>query len=656
MRASRSEMVRLARAHWPTWTWMSVGGVLGAFLVVALVLLAGSAPYEMVGNPDPGALTRIGTPLLRFVANVAAALCTGGLAFAVCFVVPAASGTVAPEGYLALRRSGRWALVWFAAALLLVPFDTANTTGQPVTELSSLTSLFGLVDALQGPKAWLLTAALALVIALGCRATLRWQPTVVLLAVSVFAVLPPLAAGHVSSDTGHDIATTALMVHVAAAAVWVGASLSLIIHLWRGDRLPEATGQRYSRLTVVCAVAVAISGGAAGWWLVPPQHLVTTGYGAVLLAKIGALVLIAVVAAVLRRRVLAGSAHRARVVRVASVELAALLVTVGASAALTHLKPASLADDDVSGQQTLLGYDLPGPPTWSTLALEWRLDALFTPLAILFAAAYLVGVVRLHRRGLRWPWGRTAAWLAGCLVLLVATSSGLGTYATAMLSMHMTAHMLSSMLAPVLLALGGPLTLLQRARTATSALPGPHEWVRTLRDSRLMTVLTHPLVVLALFAGTPFALYFTSLFDSAMRFHWAHQAITGSFLVFGYLFAWVVIGVDRLPRPMPNLARIGLLLAAMPAQVVLSALMMNTERVIGDGPAGANMYTALALPWVPDLLADQWLAGVIALVICEITLFAALVVLVARWREMDEDTDSGFDETPLLTAVAEHRR
>ena len=38
------------------------------------------------------------------------------------------------------------------------------------------------------------------------------------------------------------------------------------------------------------------------------------------------------------------------------------------------------------------------------------------------------------------------AWLLGCLVLLFATSSGLGRYMPAMFSMHMAAHMLLSML------------------------------------------------------------------------------------------------------------------------------------------------------------------------------------------------------------------
>jgi putative copper resistance protein D len=67
---------------------------------------------------------------------------------------------------------------------------------------------------------------------------------------------------------------------------------------------------------------------------------------------------------------------------------------------------------------------------------------------------YVAGVVRLRRRGDQWPTGRLVAWLLGCAALLFATSSGIGRYMPAMFSMHMAAHMLLSMLVPILLALG----------------------------------------------------------------------------------------------------------------------------------------------------------------------------------------------------------
>jgi putative copper resistance protein D len=73
--------------------------------------------------------------------------------------------------------------------------------------------------------------------------------------------------------------------------------------------------------------------------------------------------------------------------------------------------------------------------------------------------------------------GRTVAWLSGCTVILVATSSGVGRYSMAMFSVHMGVHMLLSMLAPILLVLGGPVTLALRALPAAGVgnPPGPRE-------------------------------------------------------------------------------------------------------------------------------------------------------------------------------------
>lgn len=232
--------------------------------------------------------------------------------------------------------------------------------------------------------------------------------------------------------------------------------------------------------------------------------------------------------------------------------------------------------------------------------------------------------------------------MVGCALLLVATSSGIGRYAPAMFSVHMVHHMLVGMLVPMLLALGGPLTLAGRALPDED---GPGEWLELLRTSALLRWLTHPAVALVLFVGAPFLVYFTSVFDAAMRFHWAEQALTAVFLVLGCLFAWAVVGVDEVPRPLPALARLGMLLAAMPGDAVFAAAVMNTHRVIGNGPAGYLMYTALHLPWVPDLLADQWAGGVAALAIGEVALLVALAAVLARWSDESDDRSGpgGYD-------------
>jgi putative copper resistance protein D len=259
-------------------------------------------------------------------------------------------------------------------------------------------------------------------------------------------------------------------------------------------------------------------------------------------------------------------------------------------------------------------------------------------------ATYLCGVRRLQRGGVSWSAARTATWLAGCLVLLLVTSSGLGRYAPAMFSVQAAAHMLVGMLAPILLVLGAPLSLAAAAlRPATGdQLPGVREWLVAARDSAVLRLVTHPLVGASVFIGAPFLLYFTPALDVTVRFHWAHLAMDLLFLLIGYLFAWMIIGPDPLPRPIPPLMRLGLLLAVMPADIVFAASVLSSHRVLGDGLAGANLYTALDLPWVASLAADQRLGAYLLLGIGEASVLLVLVVLVAQWRHDADDDANGY--------------
>jgi putative copper resistance protein D len=193
--------------------------------------------------------------------------------------------------------------------------------------------------------------------------------------------------------------------------------------------------------------------------------------------------------------------------------------------------------------------------------------------------------------------------------------------------------MLLTMLAPVLLVVGAPLTLWQ-------AVAPPGAALRTLFSSAAVRALTHPVVALVLFAASPFLLYFTGLFDAAVRFHWAHTAIAVWFFAVGLLFSWVVVGVDPLPRKLPNLARLGMLLAAMPADTVFAAVLMTTRTVVGNGPAGDNFYQAVALPWARDLLADQWAGGLVALIVTEVSLLAVVIFLLLRWWSVENAADA----------------
>jgi cytochrome c oxidase assembly factor CtaG/putative copper export protein len=596
----------------------------GALIVLAVSLVAGAFPYSSLSIRDPGAVVRVGAPLLRFVVDAAATVGTGALVFAAFFTRRPESGLISPAAFAALRTAGRAALVWALAALVLWPFDTAATAGLPLHRMLNLTGLAVATWTLPGPKAWLITFVLAGTLAVAARRTLRWRTTPVLSAIAVLATLPVITAGHSASDTGHDIATAAIALHIPAAVVWLGTLIALVRARGLGADRPAAL-RRYARLSLGCWCVVAFSGVVDAVVLAPGRTVLTTGFGAALLVKVAMLVALLGV----RRKLLTGSPAAGRLL---AVELAALAAAFGLSVALTDLPAPKFLIDAVTGDQSLLGYDLTAPPTVLRLLVDWRFEPLFVPLCLALATAYVIGV---RRRKRPWPRRRTTAWLAGCAVLLFATSSGLGRYAPAMFSLEAVDHMLVGMVAPLLLALGAPLTLAAEA-LKPSELPGPREW---LAGAAARRALTRPVPVTLLFVGAPFLLYFTDAYDLTVRFHWAHLGMDLVFLVVGYLFAWTVVGADPTPEPAPSLIRLGLLLVAMPFDIVLAAAIAGSGHLIGNGTASANLYQALDLPWVHSLAADQRLGAYLALAVSEVVMFAMLVVVMFRWRPAAPDRD-----------------
>ncbi|APU13638.1 cytochrome c oxidase assembly protein [Actinoalloteichus fjordicus] len=612
-------------------------GAMFAVLIAALLTaLFADDLYASLGLPDPGVLVQLGLPAVRVIAELGAIVCIGSLLSAAFLVPPQPSGMLAADGYAAVRTAGWAAVVWAVGSALVVPLFVAEAVGRPLDEVLEPQILGSLIPRLEQTGAWLLTGGIALAVAIACRFILTWRWALAAFAVALAGMLPVVVTGHSATGGAHDVATNSLLMHLYAASLWVGGLIALLAHgLRRGSHLALAT-TRFSRIALVCWIVMAVSGTINGLVRVSIGELFTTVYGRLLLIKIAALILLGVVGYFQRRRsvadvVAAGSGRT--LIRLASVEVLIMLGTVGVSVALGQTPPPSEFDPvGPSSTEVALGYDLDGPPTLTALLLDWRFDLIFGTVALVLAGLYLYGVRRLAKRGDGWQLGRTIAWLAGCATLLIATSSGIGRYAPAMFSVHMGAHMLLAMLVPILLVLGGPVTLALRALPAAGrdAPPGPREWLLAALHSRATMVITHPAIVFTLFVGSFYILYFSGLFDVALQEHWAHLAMNAHFLVTGYLFYWLVIGVDPAPRNLPPLGRLGLLFASMPFHAFFGIALMSSSTVIGD-----TFYRSLALPWATDLLEDQRLGGGLSWAAGEIPVVVVLIALLVQWARTD---------------------
>jgi putative copper resistance protein D len=582
---------------------------------------SGGQRYAALGLPDAGPFTEDGLSVLGVATELGAVLCVGSLLLAAFLVSPRRAGALTADGYAGVRMAGWAALFWCVAALVSVPFTVADQLGRPVYQALRPSVWLPLATELDQPRAWLITAGITFAVAVGCWLTLTWARASALLFVALGGLVPLAVTGHSSAGGAHDLATDSLLFHLFGAALWVGGLVALLTHARRrGAGLPTAT-RRFSALALVCWLVMAVSGVLNALVRLPIHDLFRTTYGLIVLAKIAALLTLGVVGYAQRRnavRAVLATGSRRALLRLSGVEMLIMFVTIGISAALARTAPPT---DDVSRPSTVavtIGYDLAGPPTPARLAVDWRFDLVYGTAALVLAGLYLAGVRRLRARGETWSTARTTAWLAGCLVLLLATSSGVGRYAPAVLSVHLASQLMLSVLAAAALALGRPVALARRALPAGDPEPGPRECVLALVESPLARLLRQPVVATALFAGSSYLLYFTGLFDAALYDHWAHLAMNAAFLIFGYMFFAVVLGAG--PRPV----RLAMAIAALLGYADLGLIMRTASTVIA-----ADFYAGLRLPWLSGPMAGQRFGGVLVWLLACLPLAIVVLALLA---------------------------
>jgi cytochrome c oxidase assembly factor CtaG len=280
---------------------------------------------------------------------------------------------------------------------------------------------------------------------------------------------------------------------------------------------------------------------------------------------------------------------------------------------------------------------------------SWRLDPLLTVVSVWVAGLYLFGVWRLHDRGDRWPVLRTVSFVVpGMGGLFFATSSGLGTYDTTLLSVHMVQHMLLSMVVPLFLALGAPVTLMLRTLP-----PAPRRWLLRLLHSRLAQVLSFPPLTFLLFVISPWALYFSGWYDASLRSELVHEMMHLHLVLVGSLFFWPLVGADPVPGRLAYPFRMLMIVLTLPFHAFLGVTIMGQQTLIGG-----DWYTALPMSWLPDPADDQHLAGGILWGTGDLVGLLFMTVLFVQWvrssmREAERE-DRRLDRLEALEALKPH--
>jgi putative membrane protein len=245
---------------------------------------------------------------------------------------------------------------------------------------------------------------------------------------------------------------------------------------------------------------------------------------------------------------------------------------------------------------------------------------------------------------------RTWGWYLGLSVVLVALASPIATYDTTLFSAHMVQHLLLTLVAAPLLALGAPITLLLRVASPRER----KQYILPVLHSRPVRIVSHPIVAWVLFAGVMYVTHFSPLFDAALHDEGIHVLEHGLYLGAALLFWWPVVGADPSPWRLPHPVRVAYLFLGMPWSSFLGLAIFSAPE-----PLYAH-YATLVRSWGPTPLADQQLAGGIMWVGGDAAFLVAMLLAVWVWLRAEEAegrrADARLDREAAGRAAAERKR
>ena len=667
--------------------------VVGSLVAALVAILAGvvftdaAAPFLLY---DPGPVVRWGLPVATMIGRLAGALTIGVLVLAA-VALPVETVEVVRRDALGTTGAGiepdddvdasdvdasdvdasdvdasdvetartaknvRRRLLAFAPAMQLAAiFAYGSTSGTLLTD-----PRFGreLVAFLQGTEpgvgllGTIMIAALITIVAAGAR-TLGTAGFLTLL--TLVALMPPALAGHSAGLNSHETAVSSTWLHLFGTCVWVGGLAALIL-LRRalGDRIAAAVAV-YSTLAAWSFVLVGLSGAINTLIRLKTAADFASTYGVLVALKIVALAVLGLAGVLHRRRALpdlrAGVAGT--FARLAAVEVVVMGVAVGLAEALATSAPPSEANKRLPTlAESMTGYPMPPPITWGRMLTQWQPDLLWISLAVLGAGFYLAGIRALRAAGERWPIGQSISWFIGLAGMVYVTSGAPMAYGRVLFSAHMGAHMSLSMLVPIFLVLGAPITLaLRTLPPREDGSRGAREWLVAVLESRFLRILSFPPVAGFFFAGSLVFFYFSPLFELALRTHVGHELMHAHFLASGFLFAWVLIGLDPGPRRVGHPLRLVTLLGSMAFHSFFGVSLLSATNVLA-----ADFFGGLGRTWGPELVSDQHMGAGIAWGIGDVPAMIMAIVIAIQWSRADDREARRMDQAAEFDDDAELR-
>ena len=578
--------------------------------------------------------------VFKFTSITSSFLVVGAL-LAITFLMPDVNGKVAESSFKLRKLASIASLFWLFSNLTFIILTLANILNSSISEVLQPNVLRSFLWQIPLGQYLFTQLIISILVTLILPRFNSIGTGTFLLLFTLVAIVIPVFQSHSASSGSHSMAIGSLAIHVIALALWVGGvfAIAFLTPVARSAAVP-----RFSVLALWAAIAVVASGSVNAFIRLNFKDAWNSNYSYLVIVKVVLTAGLIVIGYLHRRNLkklteIKGS----KFIQLILAEVVIMTATLAVGSLLSSSQPPTRdSGTTVDRALSIVGVKMPQPPTLSRIFFGYEPDALMIGLLITAVALYIKGVMVLTKRGDKWPVGRTISFAIGISAIDFATSGGLGLYAQFSFSWHMIAHMTLGMIAPIAIVLSAPITLALRTlpQGRNKEERGVRGTLLSVLHSRYSTIIVNPVGALAIFDGSLFALYFTPLFNNLMSNHAGHLFMSIHFLLAGFLFFHVIIGVDPNPKRPPFLARIVTLLAAMSIHAFFSVALMSATTQIDGG-----YFATLQTPWITDLLADQNKGGAIGWAMGEIPILIALVATFIMWTREDAREARRIDRT-----------
>lgn len=257
--------------------------------------------------------------------------------------------------------------------------------------------------------------------------------------------------------------------------------------------------------------------------------------------------------------------------------------------------------------------------TWNALLTAWDWSP-FPVLVLVGVVAvgvwYIKGINVLKQKGVHWKGSRTLNFILGLLSVDLALQSPIATLAGSSFSVHVTQHMILMALAPPLLALGAPSTLLLQ----TSSRKTKSRWLAVLH-SRPFALVSNPLSAWTLYYGVMYGFFLTPLIGIAMTHMWLMDAINLIFLFGATLFWWPLVSPDPIVRWRMGFGlKFLALVLGVPFDTFLGIALMSASSPV------ASMYS----------LGTTHAGGALLWALSEFSIVGGIVPIFFQWYSAEE--------------------